>query len=141
MHPQSKLVEVFHPIETLAAATTTGTIDTLGYDYCSIDLVANTATATTKPTTLVIGEGDTSTAFTDIAATVGGTAYTMPEGPDTSGDWAVKFNIDLKGRKRYLNLQISPGTTAIFASVANLFRGEDAPINTTKAGVVALIEL
>ena len=52
----------------------------------------------------------------------------------------MKFNVDLKGRERYLRLSISPLTTQVITAIANLYRGDEAPVNTTDANVKALVE-
>jgi hypothetical protein len=51
-----------------------------------------------------------------------------------------KMNVDLRPRKRYLSLVISPTTSQTFIASVNLFRAEQAPVTATKANVLNLIE-
>ena len=51
-----------------------------------------------------------------------------------------KFNLDLRGRKRYLGVRISPLTTHIITATANLSRNDEAPVDATGANVTALVE-
>ena len=140
----SKQVIAISQASTTNAATATGQIDTLGYDYCSIDLITSTSNNTTNnQSVLKITEGTTTVISSASAITaltgdgVGG--FTIPASV-TSGDWGVKFNVDLRARKRYLFVSVSPLTTQTITAIANLHRGEKTPINTTDASVKALVE-
>ena len=59
----------------------------------------------------------------------------------TQGNNSYKFNVDCRARKRYLSIVASPTTTQTFSAVANLGRGEQAPVTAAKAGVLSLIEI
>jgi len=144
MLPQGKQVICIAQSSTTNAATATGNIDTLGFDFCTLDVIMATSNDTTNnPTVFKLQESDdtTVTNFADITAFVGdGTGgWTIPAAV-TSGNWGAKFNVDLRGRKRYLRLSISPLTTQVITAIANLYRGDEAPVNTTDADVKALVE-
>jgi len=144
MLPQGKQVICIAQASTTNAATATGNVDTLGYDFLTLDVIMSTSDDTTNnPTVFKLAESDDTvvTNFADITAFVGdGTGgWTIPAAV-TSGDWGVKFNVDLKGRKRYLKLSVSPLTTQVITAIGNLYRGDEAPVNTTAADVKALIE-
>lgn len=144
MKPQSKQVIPFLAVSTASTATTAGNIDRLGYNYMSLDVELTTASATTAPIALKLSESDDTvvTNFADITKFVGGGTggFTMPAGPATENTWGVKFNVDLRARKRYLKLSVTPGTTVIVSAVANLFKEELAPVDATKANVKALVQ-
>ena len=89
---------------------------------------------------LTLKEGDTTSSFATFSGCVSGTDYTIPAA-NTSVSNKYKFNVDLKARKRYLEVAISPRTTQITGIHANLFKGEESPVNTTKAGVHMLAEV
>ena len=138
---------------TNAGTATSQVIDTMGYDWATIDIVATTQSASTQagsPSVLKLQEADntSATSFVDIVGArggsatatnvdflvgVGATATTSPNG--------YKFNVDLRARKRYLQIVISPTTTETFAAVVNLGRGEQAPTTAAKAGVLNLVEI
>ena len=140
----AKQVIAISPAQFTNAATATGQIDTLGYDYLTLDVAMATSNNTTNnPSVLKITEGDTtviSSAAAITALTGDGTGgFTIPASV-TSGDWGVKFNLDLRKRKRYLFLSVSPLTTQVITAIANLSHGEESPVNTTEASVKALVE-
>ena len=139
---------LFADISKTAAATASGVVDTKGYDFCQINLVeATTNVVSNKPTVLKITEGDT-TVLTDAAAIVaftGGTALSATVGfviatGNTSVTTLTTFNVDLRGRKRYLFLSVSPATTQIDGGWGFLGRGEIAHVTAAQAAVKQLIE-
>lgn len=154
MMPQLKPFLLFSDISKTAGATATGRVDTLDtntnnkYEFCQINLLEATAdVVSNKPTVLKITEGDT-TVLTDATAIVeftGGTATSTSVGfviaaANTSATSITTFNIDLRGRKRYLFLSVSPLTTQIDGAWGFLGRGKTAPVTATLAGIKQLIE-
>jgi hypothetical protein len=145
MFPQMKTVLAIASISKTNGATATGNIDTVGCDFCTIDVVTSAAdTTTNKLTTLKISEADdtNATSFSDITALVGGGVggYTLPA-PITTGENLHKFNIDCRARKRYLRVTVTPPTTQTIYAVANLGANEQAPVTAAKAGVNVLVEV
>lgn len=129
---------------------TSANIDTLGIDFCTIDVSATTQSASTQagsPSTLKIQESDTTvvTSFADVVGFRGASAtatnvdFVVGIGR-TSGVNAYKFNVDCRARKRYLNIVVTPTTTQTFYVEANGFRAEQSPSTAAKAGVLSLIE-
>jgi hypothetical protein len=151
--PQAKLI--LDSVTGSGSATNAGTftsanIDLLGVDYVTIDISATTQSASTQagsPSVLKIQESDTTvvTSFADVVGFRGGSAtatnvdFVVGVGK-TSGVNAYKFNVDARGRKRYLNVVASPTTTQTFEVTANGFRAEQAPNTAAKAGVLNLVE-
>lgn len=123
---------------TNAATITSEQLDTRDWDYASIIIENSTSSAaTTKPGTLRVTESDDTvlTNFAAIATLTGGTAtgnFTIPNMETaTSANVYAVLNIDLKARKRYLTVEISPTTTQTFTVIAELSRGKQNP---TEAG-------
>jgi hypothetical protein len=145
MYPQSKADLFLDTTSVTNGGTATANLDTIGFDFVSIDLISTTASAgTVNPSVLKLSESDDTVAtnFADITALVGdGTGgFTIPSWFTQTADRQVlKFNIDLRHRKRYLRLTVSPTTTQSFTALANLHRGELAPVNATDANVLALV--
>lgn len=141
--PLSKSVCLVGPISCTNGATASGYADTRGFKFASIILNASAANLTTKNcSVLKITEGDTTAAATAI------TAFT---GDNTSGGFTIaaaktaasvvaKFNIDLRGRKRYLKLTAVPSTTQIFSATMELHKGESMPSTTALSGADNLVE-
>jgi hypothetical protein len=110
-------------------ASGTLVVDRLGYDFCVIDVVLGTASATTAPTVLKVEESTDLTTYTAITALTGGTGFTIPATEGTTvpdGPYAT-FNIDCRARKRYLRLTCTVGAAATFAAAAQLDRPKDVP--------------
>ena len=142
MVPETKCVCMIAPGTVGAASTTEAGIDTLGYDYCTIDVInGNIATNATAVTFIQVSESDTvlPTAYTDGAAIValtGAAATSATAGfvlptPSTCTVVPVgsnfRFNIDLRGRKRYLGLLVTPAQTWSLSAVAMLSRAHVDP--------------
>jgi hypothetical protein len=140
--PQLKTI-VSPGASVTAGATNNVIIDTIGYDWATIDIVATTAdVVSNKPTVLKLQESDdtNSTNFADI------TAFATPTVPSANtAATAVlqnnyKFNVDTRARKRYLRTAYSPQTTQTVTVVANLGRGEASPVTAAKANAMTLVE-
>ncbi len=145
MLPISKTVVAITAQSVTNAATVTGNIDRIGFNYCELDvLLAGGNSATNNPSVLNIGESDDTvvTNFANITGLVGDTGFTIPDiGTDTAATTVVKFRLDLKKRKRFLRVTISPITTELLSAVAQLHKWEKAPVGTTDAGVATVVDL
>lgn len=140
----TKAVHMLAPTSTTNAATSTGSVDTLGYDYLSIDVIQATSNNTTNNLSVCkLSESDTTDAtnYSDITKFVGDGVggFTVPVA-DTSNHQLYKFNLDLRGRKRYIKITMSPVTTQILQAVANLGRAEQSPETATDVGVALLVQ-
>lgn len=145
MFPQSKVVVMLQTTqETNGGTITSQNLDTIGFDFVTIDVVQTTSNNTTNnPSTLKLQHSDTTDAtnFSDITgAFVGDTDFTIPTvGTNTSTISSYKFNVDMRHRKRYLRLLVTPITTQSFTAVANLFRGERAPTSATDVNASVVV--
>jgi len=146
MNPECKTIPMFEGLTMTSAGTVFGSVDTLGFDYCIVSLEAGSgAAAQTAVTTLRMCEADTApTAYTDgtaITACVGAAAtstsagFVLPALSSTVGN-TYQFNIDLKGRKRYLGINFAPTLQTVGVGCqAILFRAADgADIKTVATG-------
>lgn len=154
MNPLSKIVVPLTPVTVTAAATITGQIDTLGYDYAEVVLVMSQLAATSQPTMVGMAESDiATTVFTDATAIIAATggaatttavAFVIPaQSTVVTSRYTIKWNVDLHGRKRYLDVKIIASADADqdVVCIARLSKGEKGPVNSTDAGVVALVEV
>lgn len=131
------------PVSVASTATTTCQFDSLGYDYAIVDVLCGTQ-ATTDPaiTTLKFLESDTNTNASNMAAIV---ALTGAAATSTSAGFAIpavtvtglagtvaQFQIDLRKRKRYIQMNITPGTTLVIGALVRLCRGEIAPLTAAQ---------
>lgn len=141
----AKRIVMINNISKTNGATATGYVDTKGFDFCSISVILPTSDAVTnKPATLRITEYDgtqptSPTNYATITGFVSGTDYTIPNcitaATSITAPYAV-FNVDLRPRKRYLTVEVSPLTTQIITAEAVLTRAELTPTTTLQASVV-----
>lgn len=129
IHAQrTKTGALFAPASTATNATASGTVDTKGFDYATFDVVLDSAASTSNnPVTLQLKENDNTvaTSFATVSGYVGDTDFTIPNA-DTANPQVVKFNVDLRARKRYLEVEVTPGTAAqILACTYTLGRATD----------------
>jgi hypothetical protein len=145
MKPEYKTIPMFEGATVSSAGTLFGCVDTKGFSHLGIDLAAGTGEAAqTACTILRLCENDASamTAYTDgtpITQFVGAAAvstsagFVLPALSSTKQN-VYRFNIDLRGRKRYIgiNLGLAKQTVGVSAH-ANLFRSEIGPAMVTAA--------
>jgi hypothetical protein len=139
---KTKLLVVISPAAIVDnAAYTTNEIDTLGWDYLTI--VFFLGATDIAMAALKVQESDTSgSGFSDVTGLVAGTS-TNTDGstsalPSATDDNKIMlFEIDLRGRKRYIDLSATAGNGtagSYAAAVAILSRGKDAPVTATERG-------
>lgn len=144
-----KNIDAISPVAIATNATATSIdIDTLGASYALITLHQNVATATNSSATLksiVLNEGDTTSAYSAISGFGGltaasGTSFAITVGNSTSQGAQIQFGVDLRGRKRYLQLVCTalPTTSAIntISAEVKLARLNQAPDSASEAGVI-----
>ena len=122
------------------SATHSIEIDTLGFSYASIDVAFSpfTAAATAAATVLRLAQSNTSgSGQTNVSGFVGGTDFTVAAGSTTGASvgYSHRFDIDLRGKSRYLTVYATPALTVGVATVARLSRGEAGPMDATSKGV------
>lgn len=128
---------------TNGETATASNIDTLVGDnparYLTIAIHAGTSNnVTNKFQTLKLQHSTTTDAsnYADISGTVGGTDFTVPNA-NTSSAYMTVFNLDLRGKRRYIRVQVSPRTTQIINAMAMLYFQPSAP-DTAGVGVATL---
>jgi len=124
-----------------ATATSTLTIDRLGYDHVSVSAIRASNASTVFANVLKVEESDNNSDYTDVTALVGGGTggFTIPAVTDTNSASIVQLDIDCKAKKRYLKVSMTPGATATLGIVAGLSRAEVAPTDATGKGVIGWV--
>jgi hypothetical protein len=132
-----------------SAGTVVGTLDTLDADFACIDIIAGSAdAAVTALTSLRMAESDTQSAFTahtdgdavtafvGAAATSTSAGFVLPACSSTKQN-VYRFNVDLRGRKRYLgvDITISKQTEGV-GMIGHLYRNRIEPAQATAATTV-----
>lgn len=130
--------------ETSVASNATHSveIDTLGFNHASIDVLFSPFTSASGPTTaatvLRVAQSDTAgSGQTNITGMVGGTSFTVGAGvtATSSVGYAHRFDIDLRGKRRYLTVYATPASTCGVVTTCRLSRGEAGPVNASDKGV------
>lgn len=124
-----------------ANATFSHEIDCAGYKYASIDVIFSpyTAANVSLASVLKVQESDASgSAQSDITALVGGGSggFTIAATGASTGNVGgiARFNVDLRGRKRYLTVVTSPSTTVAVVSSVRLSKGEQHAVTASESG-------
>lgn len=143
----AKIVPVTNPAAIVNNASfTTATIDTLGYD--KLFVIWQLGATDIAMTALKLTESNDSgmSGATDITGAVYGTSTNPDTGATsalpsaTDDNKAFGFFVDLKGRKRYIDVVATAGngSTGTFASsVALLYNGDVTTDNATERNLAA----
>lgn len=121
-------------------ATAALRLDTLGYDYASFDVVYLAAPAagtnSAAAQTLTLKHSDAATTGYDVIT--GYPTVTVPTAAASSSVASViRLDVDMRGKKRYVEVESSPNTNATVTVVARLGKGEVHPTAAADKGVVA----
>lgn len=144
IHSQNHRVVAELPTAAVGATATANlTIDTIGYDYCSLTVLRASNAATTFANVLKVEESDDNSSYANVTALVaGGTGgFTVPaiSVAGTSSTSVVKLDIDTKARKRYLKVSYTPGASAAVAITGRLSRAAESPASASDANVLSWV--
>ncbi len=139
---------IFMPGCTVASnASHTMSFETAGYGHANIYILVGThATNGTTLQDVHLAESDTSTSATSMTtitafagsnATTTAHAWTIPAVATLGLGGVIEMQVDLRKRKRYLGLVVTPGTTTVsVAALAVLSReGQSADTAAKKSAV------
>jgi hypothetical protein len=137
-----KSINVTPPAAAVNNATvTTPSVDRKGYDYACYKIVLGATDV--GLTALKLQESDDNATFADIPGLDYSVApATLPT--NAQGGKIFAFDVDLRGRKRYLKpiITIGAGTTGAFITVqAELHRGEQIPKDAATRGLAATLSV
>jgi hypothetical protein len=121
-----------------SSQTNTLTLDTLGYDHASIDVIFGPAASTSSVSqTLTLKQGDASNAVTENVTGFTGDLKPAIYAAQTVTDTMTvsRLEVDCRGKKRYLAVAASPNTDTVIVIAARLSRGEEGPYDATTKGV------
>jgi hypothetical protein len=124
------------------ASATTSVIDTLGFNYCTIYVLLGATDIAMAA--LKVQESDAAASGTALTsgADISGLDYSAAL-PDASADNTIRaFDIDLRGRKRYLDVVATAGdgSAGTYITIwAELSRGEEVPVTAAQRGLAAVL--
>jgi len=124
-----------------STATSTLTIDRLGYDHVSVSAIRASNASTVFASALKVEESDNGSDYTDVTALVGGGTggFTIPAVSDTNSAAIVQMDIDCKAKKRYLKVSMTPGASATLGIVAGMSRAKVAPTDASGKGLIGWV--
>ena len=128
--------------EVTNGETASGYVDTLDYDYCTIDVLATISDNTTNNfTTLDLSEGLVSNAYTAIAAFTGtaDAGFTVPVADTSNPQVVSRFNVDCSKYERYLRMEVAVLTTQAIAVVARLGYTDETPTTVAALGQAVVV--
>jgi hypothetical protein len=139
-----KLVSVTPPAAIVDnAAFTTATVDTQGFRYArfvvylgALDIAVAALKVQESDDSGMSGAADITGAVFGTSANDTGSTSTLPSATADNGFFTVE--IDLRGRKRYLDLNLTGGDGAagsFAAAWCELYRGEITPTTAAQKGV------
>lgn len=124
-----------------SSATHSLEIDTLGFAYASIDVYFTPFTAAAGPSTaatvLRLAHSDTTGTAGTANLYVQSTDYTVAAGSTATAGvgYAHRFDVDLRGKRRYLTVFATPASTVGVITSARLSKGEAGPMSASDKGV------
>ena len=124
------------------SATFTHNVDGLGFEAAHFDVIYSPFTAAAAAYALVLTLGESDSAGATNASTISAFTVTANAGSTTGADngAVARFNVDLRGRKRYLTVSTTPALTVAVTSSVRLSKAEDGAITATLTGVNSLKE-
>lgn len=136
MVPDYLVVSIINQTTTAAETTCWGTVDTLGYDYVHLNVVQRSTVVTSPFTGIRVRELDTiPVAFTNMdaipalcgaAATSTSAGFVLPTN-NSVVDNVYHLGLDLRGRQRYIGIDLVPTTSGWVSCNALLFRQAEGP--------------
>jgi hypothetical protein len=127
-----------------AGATHSLEIDTLGFAHASIDVLfsAYTAAQSSGASVLRLADSDTSgSGQANVSGMVNGSGFTVAAGSTTGANvgYAHRFDVDLRGKKRYLTVYATPPGACAIVTNARLSKGEQGPDTAAEKGVASKV--
>jgi hypothetical protein len=120
-----------------SSQTCTLTLDTLGFDYASIDVVHGPAASTSSVAqTLTIEQSDASgSGYGSITGFTGDLKPAAYAGQTVTDTMTItRLDVDMRGKKRYLQVKSSPNTDTVIVVSARLSKAEEGPYDATTKG-------
>ena len=137
IHTQMEKMAVALPTAAGTSAVTL-TVDTLGYDGVSFVAVRAANAATTFASVLKIEQSNDDSTYVAVPGFTGGTDFTIAQATTVTAV-SYKLDVDSKSLRRYLKLTVTPSVSVNVAACARLYRGENAPVSASDAGVLGWV--
>jgi len=129
------------------ASATTAEIDTQGWDYLTIVAhlgatdIAMTALKVTESDTTGSGHADLTGLVYGTSTDIDGSTSALPTATDDNGFFV--FNIDLRARKRFIDVTatVGDGTSGAYLTIIGILsRGDTAPTSVSGMGATGVLQ-
>lgn len=140
----AKYVNILDPVSDSGTFASDNSVDTLGYSYLTIVVSTGQSSGISA---LKLQESDDSgmSGATDISGSVVGTALDIDGGtstlPSSSNDEIHVFNLDLGGRKRYIDVAATFSGATLTSIVGILTEPDEATTVLADRGVNTMIDI
>lgn len=125
------------------ATQLTAAIDTRGFNFARIICLTNASNVGLHTTAAnnKLDESDDLTTFVAIAAAGSGSAYTASSATVTTSLAKLVYEVDLRGRRRYLRPTFSTGATSELLIIAELSQPSDGVVTAAENGAAFLAQI
>lgn len=135
---------VIGAISATNASQITAAFDTRGYSYARIYCLGNATTGVS--TTLanhIVADSDDATNYTTISTSAYQVSYTLPTATASISTALAKmiYDVDLRGRRRYLRVQFATAATTEIIIAADLSEPSDGKTTATEVGSAFLAQI
>lgn len=114
MKQNSKTVLMSANTNTSGTSSLTASVDTKGFGYARILCLVNITNALhTTATNNALDESDDNTTFVAVSAAAPGTGWTVSTVSNVTTLAKLAYNVDLRGRKRYLKVTLGLSATSV----------------------------
>ena len=127
---------------TATQSANSASVDCKEAGIAEVTLFAHDASNDTEsqPTALNLQESDNNSSWSTISGAEGDEDFDIPAST-TDSYWGVKFLVDMRGRKRYLRLQITAAESQTYTAIAELRDMGEQPNTAAEANVDARVIL
>lgn len=125
---------------SVAGGTVALTVDTIGWEYLSVDAVYSTCVSSSAVAAIfTLRAADTTAALADYTATYGSvsgvTSVANTSAAQTSAATIARLDLDLRGKPRFISVATAPNdTNARAIIVGRLSKGETGPDTAAEMG-------
>lgn len=135
MRQNTKTVVGLVNVSTNGITTGTAEFDTRGFSFAKLIVLSSSTGSAHSGTNNKVEEGDTTSSYATFAGVVQGTDWTGATTTNETSLAKVIYNVDLRGRKRFLKVTFTHQTAAVGAVImAELSNPADGVSETAAAG-------
>jgi hypothetical protein len=129
-------------VNTNGVSTLSAEFDTLGFNYAKIICLSSSTGTVSSGTNNKVEEGDTTSSYATFAGVIQGTDWSGSTTSNATSLAKLIFNVDLRGRKRYLKTTFTHATAGVGeVIIAELSNPGDGVTDAAGAGAANAIGL